>query len=110
MKEIKKIDKTTVQIDKCIYKRYTNTSIKRDNFSGRLKPPTLIYVKWEYQVTTLGELVKATRLKKHMRQHQLASKLNISKQYISLIECSGKVSYNIILTVLKELDLIIGME
>jgi DNA-binding XRE family transcriptional regulator len=107
MKSITKIDRNTIVVDGQTYKKVFKKFSKEDN---RIKPPTLVYVKWSYDSMSLGQTIKTERVRKQLTQQELANKLNISKQYISLLEVNKKVSYTLLMNVLNELNLIIGVE
>lgn len=106
MNSIIRIDKDTIKVDKRLYKKVVNTYVKRAKHS-----PNFVYIKWDDNyVSTLGELIATTRKKQHLTQKELAIKIGKATQYVNLIEHSKPASYDTIIAVLKELNLIIGVE
>lgn len=91
-------------------KKYTLNEIK-DEFLGKKGTTTRDKYEYDLQMEVLGELIKQTRIERHLTQEQLGDLIGVQKAQISRLENhTGNVTLSTILKVFTALKAKIKMQ
>lgn len=81
-----------------------------DKYVGKRNTPQREKFEFELKVNVLGEIIKQTRLEKHMTQEQLGNLIGVQKAQISKIENNTKdVRFSTILRVFEALKATVNL-
>jgi HTH-type transcriptional regulator/antitoxin HipB len=91
-------------------KKYSLNEIK-DEFIGENGTPARDEYEYDLQMEVLGELIKQTRIERHLTQEQLGDLIGVQKAQISRLENhTGNVTLSTILKVFSALKAKIKMQ